>query len=50
MATKRCPFCSSEIDYAASRCPHCTSRIPWFPNFWLFKLLFVLWIIGLIIS
>lgn len=23
--TKKCPFCQSEIDIAATRCPHCTS-------------------------
>lgn len=23
--TKKCPFCMSEIDSAATRCPHCTS-------------------------
>lgn len=26
--TKKCPFCMSEIDIAATRCPHCTSEIP----------------------
>ena len=25
--TKKCPFCKSEIDIAATRCPHCTSVI-----------------------
>ncbi len=25
--TKKCPFCMSEIDIAATRCPHCTSII-----------------------
>lgn len=25
--TKKCPFCVSEIDIAATRCPHCTSVI-----------------------
>lgn len=24
---KKCPYCLSEIPYAASRCPHCTSEI-----------------------
>ena len=24
-ATKKCPFCQSEIPIAATRCPHCTS-------------------------
>ena len=24
--TKKCPYCMSEIDIAATRCPHCTSR------------------------
>ncbi|MGN0469698.1 MAG: large conductance mechanosensitive channel protein MscL [Acutalibacteraceae bacterium] len=24
-ATKKCPFCQSEIDIKAVRCPHCTS-------------------------
>ena len=23
--TKKCPYCKSEIDIAATRCPHCTS-------------------------
>ena len=26
--TKKCPFCMSDIDIAATRCPHCTSEIP----------------------
>ncbi len=26
-ATKKCPFCLSEIPLKASRCPHCTSQI-----------------------
>ena len=26
-ATKKCPFCCSEIALEASRCPHCTSEI-----------------------
>ena len=26
--TKKCPFCCSEIDVAATRCPHCTSELP----------------------
>ena len=26
--TKKCPFCQSEIDIAATRCPHCTSELP----------------------
>ena len=26
--TKKCPFCQSEIDVAATRCPHCTSELP----------------------
>lgn len=26
-ATKKCPFCKSEIDVEATRCPHCTSEI-----------------------
>jgi large conductance mechanosensitive channel len=25
--TKKCPFCMSEIDIAATRCPHCTSQL-----------------------
>ena len=25
--TKKCPFCISEIDIAATRCPHCTAVI-----------------------
>jgi large conductance mechanosensitive channel len=25
--TKKCPFCKSEIDIAATRCPHCTSQL-----------------------
>ncbi len=25
--TKKCPYCMSEIDIAATRCPHCTSVI-----------------------
>jgi len=25
--TKKCPFCLSEIDIAATRCPHCTSEL-----------------------
>jgi len=25
--TKKCPFCMSEIDIAATRCPHCTSEL-----------------------
>lgn len=25
--TKKCPYCLSEIPYAATRCPHCTSEI-----------------------
>ncbi len=25
--TKKCPFCCSEIDIAATRCPHCTSVV-----------------------
>ena len=25
--TKKCPFCCTEIDIAATRCPHCTSEI-----------------------
>ena len=25
LATKKCPFCYSEIDIRATRCPHCTS-------------------------
>lgn len=27
-ATKKCPFCKSEIDIDATKCPHCTSDIP----------------------
>ena len=27
-AVKKCPYCLSEIDIAATRCPHCTSHIP----------------------
>lgn len=26
-ATKKCPFCMSEIAIEATRCPHCTSRL-----------------------
>ena len=26
--TKKCPFCCTEIDIAATRCPHCTSELP----------------------
>ena len=26
-ATKKCPFCQSEIDINATRCPHCTSAL-----------------------
>ncbi len=26
-ATKKCPYCLSEIDIAATRCPHCTSEL-----------------------
>ncbi len=26
-ATKKCPYCFSEIDIKATRCPHCTSDI-----------------------
>lgn len=26
-ATKKCPFCKSEIDIEATRCPHCTSQL-----------------------
>jgi len=25
--TKKCPFCCTEIDLAATRCPHCTSEL-----------------------
>jgi len=25
--TKKCPYCCSEIDIAATRCPHCTSEL-----------------------
>jgi large conductance mechanosensitive channel len=25
VTTKKCPYCCSEIDIAATRCPHCTS-------------------------
>ena len=25
--TKKCPYCQTEIDIAATRCPHCTSYI-----------------------
>ena len=25
--TKKCPYCMSEIDIAATRCPHCTSLL-----------------------
>ena len=25
--TKKCPYCCSEIDIAATRCPHCTSQL-----------------------
>ena len=25
--TKKCPFCKTEIDVAATRCPHCTSEL-----------------------
>lgn len=26
-APRKCPFCLSEIDQAATRCPHCTSQL-----------------------
>ena len=26
-APRKCPFCLSEIDEAATRCPHCTSQL-----------------------
>ena len=26
-ATKKCPYCMSEIPMAATRCPHCTSEL-----------------------
>lgn len=26
-ATKKCPYCMSEIDIDATRCPHCTSQL-----------------------
>jgi large conductance mechanosensitive channel len=26
-ATKKCPFCFSEIDIKATKCPHCTGNI-----------------------
>lgn len=26
-ATKKCPYCMSEIPIAATRCPHCTSQL-----------------------
>ena len=26
--TKKCPYCMSEIDIAATRCPHCTAELP----------------------
>lgn len=26
-ATKKCPYCLSEIDIKATRCPHCTSEL-----------------------
>lgn len=26
-ATKKCPYCLSEIDINATRCPHCTSEL-----------------------
>ena len=26
-ATKKCPFCTSEISIEATRCPHCTSQL-----------------------
>ena len=25
--TKECPFCKSEVPFAATRCPHCTSEL-----------------------
>ena len=28
VATKKCPYCLSEIDINAVKCPHCTSDIP----------------------
>ncbi len=28
VTTKKCPFCCSEIDIAATKCPHCTSDQP----------------------
>ncbi len=27
VTTKKCPFCKSDIDLAATRCPHCTSQL-----------------------
>ena len=27
VTTKKCPYCMSEIDKAATRCPHCTSAL-----------------------
>ena len=26
--TRKCPYCMSEIDIAATKCPHCTSDVP----------------------
>ncbi len=26
-ATRKCPYCMSEIDIKATRCPHCTSQL-----------------------
>ncbi|HKM33415.1 MAG TPA: large conductance mechanosensitive channel protein MscL [Lachnospiraceae bacterium] len=27
VTTKKCPFCKTEVDIAATRCPHCTSQL-----------------------
>ena len=26
-ATKKCPYCKSDIEPTATRCPHCTSQL-----------------------
>ena len=31
-ATKKCPYCQSEIAIKAVRCPHCTSKLEGFPE------------------
>ena len=31
-ATKKCPYCQSDIAIKAVRCPHCTSKLEGFPE------------------